>query len=176
MKLTESDTHAIQGLKQSAIRWIAGHGFGLPESEDIFHQAIARVLQTESNPENPEKMSSWFYQILKNTMIDEFRKTKRENQKAIELKLDLERTLDEPTEKKLCDCVDLMIEELPESEKRLLEGHFFEGKSYKTLALESGLGESAIRVKAMRAREKLKTSLKRECGINEFGEATDCEC
>ena len=68
-----ADTHVIQGLKQSAIRWIAGRGFGLPESEDIFQQAIVRVVQTETNPENPEKISSWFYQILKNTMLDEFR-------------------------------------------------------------------------------------------------------
>ena len=34
MKPSQSDAQVIEGFKQSAVRWIARHGFGLPESED----------------------------------------------------------------------------------------------------------------------------------------------
>lgn len=174
--LNHPETRAIESLKQSAIRWIARQGLGMAEAEDIYQQAVLKAVVTETDPQDSEKISSWFFRILKNTMIDEFRKTKRDLKKINEYELTIEKEFDPTTQKHLCDCVSGFLEDLSPPEKKLIEAHFFEGKSFKELSSEYQSKESALRVKALRAREKLKAALKNSCGMNSMSDAEDCEC
>lgn len=174
--LGHPETTQIEKLKQSAIRWIAGHGIGVAESEDIYQQAVLKAIATDAGAESNEKVSSWFYQILKNTMIDEFRRSKRDLKKINEYALATEKEFDPETVKNLCQCVSGFIEDLPKLEKTILEEHFFNGESFKELAIKHDLKESTLRVKALRAREKLKEALKNSCGMKSMSDAENCEC
>jgi RNA polymerase sigma-70 factor (ECF subfamily) len=174
--IRQSQIEILEDLKRTSIRWIASHGLGLPEAEDIFQQSIVKAIATPTSADEPEKVTSWFYQILRNTLIDEFRKAKSLKKKTDEYAAEVLPHLDPETEEKLCKCVNGLMSELPDIEKSILEKHFFEGKKFKELSNEFGQSEGAIRVKTLRARQKLKESLRDCCNITRFDQAKDCEC
>ena len=171
-----SQIETLTNLKRSAVRWIASHGLGSPEAEDIFQQAILKALATPTEVEEPEKVTSWFYQILRNTLTDEFRKNSAHKKKLEEYAFEVLPKLDPETESILCQCVKQLMTELPESERSILEKHFFEGKKFKELSKEFHQSEGSIRVKALRARQKLKESLKECCNITRIDQTDDCAC
>lgn len=174
--IRQSQIQILEDLKRSATRWIASHGLGLPEAEDVFQQAILKAVASPTSTEEPEKVTSWFYQILRNTLTDEFRKMSSEKRKIDAFSAEVLPELDAETEENLCRCVESIMADLPAGEKTILEKHFFEGKKFKELSAEFHQSEGAIRVKALRAREKLKDSLKKCCGMTRLEDAKDCGC
>ena len=135
-----------------------------------------KAIASSATADEPEKIVAWFHRILRNTLTDEFRKARSQEKKLNEYAVEILPRLDPETETDLCRCVSSLLEELHESEKKILEGHFFEGKKFKELSVEFRQTEGAIRVKALRAREKLKESLRACCNITRFEEAKDCGC
>ena len=174
--IRQSQIQILEDLKRSSIRWIASHGLGLPEAEDIFQQSVLKAIGSPTTAEEPEKVTSWFYQILRNTLTDEFRKAKSQKKTSDEYAAEVLPRLDPETEENLCRCVASLMSELPAVKKSILEKHFFEGKKFKELSFEFKQTEGAIRVKALRARDKLKESLKECCNITRFEQAKDCGC
>lgn len=174
--ISASQVESIENLKRSAIRFIESRGLGRAESEDLFQQAVLKALTTQSENSEPEKITSWFYQILRNTLIDEFRKRKHLDEKHDEylsqLQLDPPQELDE----KICACVNAIMQDLPKADREILESHFFDGKKFKELAEIYHQTEGSIRVKAQRSRDKLKEMLKSCCNITRLSEMSDCEC
>jgi RNA polymerase sigma-70 factor, ECF subfamily len=162
-------------LKRAAVRWISSHGLGEAEAEDVFQQGLLKALKTPAGPEEG-KVTSWFYQILRNTLTDEFRNAKRTERRNEEYAAEVKPFLDPATEESLCRCVLGLLDDLAPTEKKILEGHFFDGKKFKDLSAEFNQSEGAIRIKAQRARERLKESLRRCCKMTSFGEASGCEC
>jgi DNA-directed RNA polymerase specialized sigma24 family protein len=136
--LEQSQIETLQNLKHSSIRWIASHGLGLPEAEES------------------EKLPAWFHRILKNTMLDEFRKSKMDLTKSHEYVSDIQPALDARTEEILCQRIN--------------------GKKFKDLALESGQAEGTLRVRAQRAREKLKSMFLKCCNVSTLNQLRDCGC
>jgi len=124
----------------------------------------------------PEKLPAWFFRILKNTLIDEFRKLKRDIEKSKEYQRDVLPDLESQIEEKLCECVKHLILDLSPEEQLILEKHFFEGKKFQDLSQEFGQSEGTIRVKATRARKKLKELFRDCCNITRFDQTKDCSC
>jgi RNA polymerase sigma-70 factor (ECF subfamily) len=172
----QSQIQRLEELKRSSIRWISSHGLGLPEAEDIFQHSLLKAISSPSSVEEPEKLTAWFYQILRNTLTDEFRKMSAQKKWTQTYALEVLPTLDAETETILCRCLEGMMEELSALERNILEGHFFEGKKFKTLSQEFGQSEGSIRVKALRARDKLKEALRACCNITRFEQVKDCGC
>lgn len=174
--IRQSQIQILDDLKRSTIRWIASHGLGLPEAEDIFQQSLLKAFSSTTTVEEPEKVTAWFYQIIRNTLTDEFRKLNSQKKTNEAFAAEVLPKLDPETEEQICRCVNGLLSELPAVERAILEKHFFEGKKFKELAEEFHQAEGTIRVKALRARDKLKESLRECCNITRFDEAKDCGC
>jgi len=85
---------------------------GLPEAEDIFQQALFKAFTSTTEADEAEKLPAWFFRILKNTLIDEFRKLKRDIEKSKEYQRDVLPDLESQIEEKLCECVKHLILDL----------------------------------------------------------------
>jgi RNA polymerase sigma-70 factor (ECF subfamily) len=79
-------------------------------------------------------------------------------------------------ETRLCQCVGHYLNELGQDEKELLEEHFYHQKSYKELSQKTGISESTLRVKAQRARAKLKGLFKTCCQAKSLSDLKSCDC
>ena len=174
--IRQSQIKILEDLRRSSIRWIASHGLGLPEAEEVFQQSLLKAIASPTNVAEPEKVTAWFYQILRNTLTDEFRKNQAQKRRNVEYAAEVLPYLDPETQENLCRCIAGLMAELPAVEKKILEGHFFDGKKFKELSEEFQQTEGAIRVKALRAREKLKESLRECCNITRFEQVKECGC
>lgn len=177
--ISPSEAESLALLKIAATRWVVSQGLAFAEAEDVFQQAMLKAISSESSLKEDEKIVSWFYQILRNTLLDELRKKNTIQKKAKEFtawESLVQDELDQETERVLCQCVSQLLEELPKEDQKILQKHFFEGKSYAHLGKEFQKTEGSIRVQAHRARSKLKAAFQSCCNATRFEDVQDCGC
>jgi len=148
----------------------------LPESEDIFQQAKVKAVPSESQVNDPQKISAWFYSFLRTTVIDQFRRQKKFHQKSGVYAREILPVLVSQTEEKLCNCLNHFMDDLSKNERELLNQHFVDGKTFKELSQNAGQTESAVRVRAMRARKKLKEAFRTFCNADTLSDTQACDC
>ncbi len=167
----------LEQLKRLSLRSIIRKGLSLPEAEDLFQQAVLKALTTEAELQDQEKLQSWFMSILKNTLLDYFRSQSLHDQKTKAYQIEADLLNEAPEiEESFCACVKGFLKDIPENDRVLLQEHFFEGKSFAKLSQQSGSSESNLRVKSLRAREKLKGMFKACCNVRRFQDLADCGC
>lgn len=161
-------------LKDKSHEWLSKFGLSRSETEDIFQDAMVKAIKSDNLLDDLTNLDGWFYRILTNTALDVLRKRKVISSKAEEVAKS--QLLDAETEKELCGCVINLITELAPEDQDLLKQHFFGNKTLKSISQEIGVSESALRVRALRARQKLKELFKGCCNPESLEDLRDCEC
>lgn len=123
------------------------------EAEDILQDVFLRLVQTEKTT-SVIQVSSWLYQVSRNSIIDRSRKHKEERlpQSAIqkdddifirqvtEILVDNEQTPEKEYVKKIVwEELEKALGELPAVQRRVFEQTELDGKTFKALAAESGI-------------------------------------
>lgn len=170
-------TDHLEQLKRLSLRWIIRRGFNLPEAEDLFQQSILKALTSKAELRENEKLQSWFMAILKNTLMDHIRSRNLHREKEISYQLEKDLFQEDPdVESSFCRCVNDFMQDLPAAERNLLQEHFLQGKTFAALSSEYGVTQASLRVKSLRAKEKLKKMFKACCKIRKFKDFADCDC
>ena len=124
-------------------------------SDDILQDVFLKILTTIDRLEDSTKLTSWVYQITRNTIADHFRKTHFElNISDFDV---AEHEDEEPLYLSLSNCINHKINKLPEKYKLAILLTSFEGYSQITLAENLGITYSGGKSRVQRAKEKLKT-------------------
>ncbi|MFL5784090.1 MAG: RNA polymerase sigma factor [Bacteriovoracaceae bacterium] len=161
-------------LKSKTHQWLSKFGLSQTESEDIFQEAMIKAIESDDLKEDMTNLDGWFYRILTNTALDVVRKRSlisRKEDEVIEFQLS-----SAEAEKEICGCVSRLINELAPDDQALLKDHFYGNKTLKSISQEIGISESALRVRALRARQKLKTLFKNCCDPEDLQDLRNCEC
>ena len=79
-------------------------------------------------------------------------------------------------EKEICGCMTNLMKELSPDDQDVLQQHFFGNKTLKSISEDIGVSESALRVRALRARGKLKSLFKTCCNPDSLEDLRNCEC
>jgi RNA polymerase sigma-70 factor (ECF subfamily) len=167
----------LEHLKKLSLRFMIRKGLGLAEAEDLFQQSVLKALTTEATLQNKEKLQSWFMAILRNSLLDHFRSRALHQKKERLYQIEQEiAATDTELEQTFCQCVKGFLGEIPETDKALLEKHFLEGKTFAELSKTDGIAEGTLRVKSLRARERLKDMFKACCNVRKFEDLKDCGC
>jgi len=138
-------------------------------AEDILQDVFIKIhLNAKSLNEN-DKLTSWAYQITRNTIIDYYRK-----KKIISYPEDFERNFPEELYSEnndFIDCLKPFINQLPEKYKDALYKTTYHKMSQKEYAQENNLSYSAAKSRIQRARQKLKVLFVACCSIqaDKFG-------
>ncbi len=164
----------LNELKDQSHRWLGKFGLSRAETEDIFQDAMVKVIQADNQLSELENLDGWFYRVLSNAAIDVLRKRKLMAAKSDELAEAL--LADKESEREICGCVSRLMDELAEGDRDVLKKHFFGKRTLKELSAEIGISESALRVRAMRARERLKALFKSCCNPGSLADLRDCDC
>lgn len=143
------------------------------EAEDILQDVFYEFVEAYRLPEPIEQAGAWLYRVARNRIIDRFRK-KREMQlpQAQDGEDDerwLDRALPDPgagpeaayARSVLLEEIDAALDELPAEQREVFVAHELEGKSFKQLAKESGVGLNTLlarkRYAVLHLRERLQT-------------------
>jgi RNA polymerase sigma factor (sigma-70 family) len=146
-------------------------------AEDVLQEAFARSL--DKLPLGTEESAlAWFYRVLRNAVIDHYRRGGA-NERALAA---LTRQLDEQAEPSLderdavCRCVVRLSETLKPEYAQALRRIDVDEISVQDFAAEAGITPNNAGVRVFRARETLRKRVVRWCGSCASRGCIDCSC
>ena len=139
------------------------------DAEDLLQNGLVRALSRADEVKDSEKAVAWFYQLLRNVVIDHVRSrsaaARREDAWATE-----SITLADDTEadRQICACFEKMLPALKPKHAELLRRVELQGEPVAQAATALGMTANNASVTLHRARGELRTKLMDFCG--------DCQC
>jgi RNA polymerase sigma-70 factor (ECF subfamily) len=125
--------------------------------DDILQDTYLRLHTHLSTLRQPERLTSWVYQVTRHAIIDHYRRGQR-RPPAVELPDDLAQPDDpnEDAERDLARSLAQMVDCLPEKYREALVLTDLNGLSQQALAEQLGLSLSGAKSRVQRAREQLR--------------------
>lgn len=126
------------------------------EAEDILQDVFYEFVAAYRLPEPIEQVGAWLFRVARNRIIDRFRKKKEESLPELSDEGNEGSWLDEvlPSTEAgpeaayarmvLLEELYAALAELPEEQRAVFIAHEVEGRSFKELAAESGVGVSTL--------------------------------
>jgi len=147
-------------------------------AEDILQTAYVRALDHESAFECDESTVAWFYRLLRNSIIDNYRRQQSRNKALEAWAEELETAVQPPPDLQLevCACLHGVVSELkPEYAEALLAIDLGE-QPVQEFARQHDLSASNAGVRIHRARAALRKQLLRTCSTCAEHGCLDCTC
>jgi len=144
------DEHA-----DSLFRYCVGLTGNQADADDLVQTAF-RKLWENVNELDHKVAKSWLFRTAYRSMIDDYRKVKREREyrnRQVERSMEFESSIEER------DLVRKALEVLTEEQKNLILLRDYEGYSYQELCDLTGMSMPAVKTTLFRCRKKLKEKL-----------------
>jgi len=125
--------------------------------EDILQEVFLKLISNIDKLIDNQKMYAWIYKITQNTIIDYYRKNRRDTELkslSAETTLVLEEEL--TSNKEIAFCLKNMVEELPDIYKQAIVLTAFENHTQKEYSDIAGISLSGAKSRVQRARSLLK--------------------
>ena len=136
-------------------------------AEDILQAAYMRAMQHEDDMQAQESVVGWFYRVLRNAVIDQYRRQSTESKAIEEWARELENrpALREEDQRAVCGCISQVMDALRPEYAGLLKAVELGGQPLQEYAKQHGLTASNAGVRAHRARVALRKELTRVCSL-----------
>ena len=147
-------------------------------AEDILQSAYIRALESQSQPDNDESTVAWFYRILRNAVIDHYRRRQTESKALATLAHELESATSPAPELKnvVCACLTQVLDQITPSYAELLRAVDLNEQPLNDFARQQNLTATNAGVRAHRARAALRKQLLLTCGSCAKHACVDCTC
>ncbi len=146
-------------------------------AEDILQAAYMRALQ-QGELAQGESVVAWFYRVLRNAVIDSYRRRSSEH-KALEgwgRELETAVVLSHETHNEVCACLTRVLDALKPGYAEVLRAVDLGEQPLKDFARDRGLSPSNAGVRVHRARAALRKQLLKTCGSCAEHACIDCTC
>jgi RNA polymerase sigma factor (sigma-70 family) len=147
-------------------------------AEDILQDAFTKVMEQPDQAPVDEGVVPWFYRLLRNAAIDQFRRRGAADRavEAFARELETHAAPAPELEAEICRCVTRLAGSLKEEHAEALRVIDVEGTPVKAFAEQRGLSASNAGVRVFRAREALKKRVTESCGTCAEHGCRDCTC
>ena len=150
--------------------------------EDVFQQCLLRAVERQHSVKNQDSVVAWFYQILRNAVIDYYRSraAQESRQKAFEKEAEVLHQKEFPSldevKGTICACIDEVVETLRPGYGELIRRIDLSGESTAEVAKTLGISTNNATVRLHRARQALREGLEEACGICTKHGCLNCTC
>jgi RNA polymerase sigma factor (sigma-70 family) len=147
-------------------------------AEDILQEAFVRGLHKLGTLEADESATGWFYRILRNAVIDHYRRRAAVDRKLEGFATELERHVEPEGDVRgaICQCIGQLSGTLKPEYAAALRRVEVDGVAVKDYAAEAGITSNNAAVRVFRAREALRKQVARSCGTCADHGCLDCTC
>jgi RNA polymerase sigma-70 factor (ECF subfamily) len=147
------------------------------QAEEILQQAFVRALERGHTLRDGESAIAWFYRLLRNALVDHYRRQGAER-RALEAAAHALEAQEQDGElmQAVCQCVEALLGTLKPSYAQILRRVELEETSVAQVAHELGISASNAGVRIHRAREALFRQLVTSCGTCATHGCFDCHC
>lgn len=183
--MREERTGVIQRLleNESAFRQFVRRRVGEEAVvEDILQQSFFRAVERSHSLKNEQSALAWFYRILRHTVADYYRshgaEVRRKEALLQELTISGDHQEPPPDGEKVtvCTCLHSLLPSLRENYAELIQRIDLDGESPVRIAKELKISRNNLTVRLHRARQSLRASLEKACGICSRHGCLNCTC
>ena len=147
-------------------------------AEEILQEAFLRGLEGAGEIRDDERAVAWFYRLLRNAVVDHYRRRGAEARGLEALARELGDASEPPAEVEaaLCRCFEALLPALRPEYSEILRRVDLEGSRPADFARETGLTANNAMVRLYRARKALRADLERSCRTCADHGCLDCSC
>ena len=147
-------------------------------AEDILQDAFLKTIEKESEIRDDDSAVAWFYRLLRNSVIDHYRRSGVRNNALELLAGQMKDAFEPPAELRdaICACVTTLANTLKPEYADAIRRVEVEGAAVQTFADEAGISPNNAAVRVFRAREALRKQVKVSCGTCADHGCIECTC
>lgn len=145
-------------------------------AEDLVQESMVKALAAENKPTGEEDTITWFYRILRHSIIDLYRRDAARKKALEKFEQELPSTASPEDEKVLCQCFKRLLPALPDNYRVLLQRIDLDGEDSGAVATDLQLTRNNLTVRLHRARKHLRDELSRNCRTCAKHGCLDCTC
>jgi RNA polymerase sigma-70 factor (ECF subfamily) len=147
-------------------------------AEDILQDAFAKGLDKLPQALTGESAVAWFYRVLRNAVVDHFRRGGASERAVSALAREVEQHAepDLDTRDAICRCIARLSTTLKPEYGEALRRVEVDGLSVQQFAAEAAITANNAGVRLFRAREALRKAVARSCGTCAEHGCLDCTC
>jgi RNA polymerase sigma factor (sigma-70 family) len=174
---TETITDLIRQRSQF-LRFVQRRVQSSAVAEDIIQSAYIRAIEQSPALRSEESAVAWFYRILRNAVIDHYRRRAAEDRALERWAHDLatEAAADPKTHEIVCECIDEVLLTMKPSYGEILRSVDLAETSIDSFAKRAGITAGNATVRIHRARQALKKQLTLVCGTCARHGCVNCTC
>ena len=150
--------------------------------EDLLQQSLIKAVERHHSLQKRDSAVSWFYRILRHSVVDYYRLHAADNRKVdglfqemVASEQDRVPALDE-VRSSVCACLDSLIDEIRPAYADLIRRIDLQGEAPAAVARDLKLTTNNLTVRLHRARQALRASLEESCGICSKHGCLNCTC
>jgi RNA polymerase sigma factor (sigma-70 family) len=180
--MTEAAMNTILAQRKQFLgfleRRVGDHGL----AEDILQAAYMRALrhtaELDANAGEDESVVAWFYRVLRNAVIDQYRRRSTENKALEAWGRELETAVypSHEVQEEICGCLAGVVKDLKPEYAEVIQAVDLGEQPLNEFAKQRGLSGSNAGVRAHRARTALRKQLIKTCGSCAEHGCLDCSC
>jgi RNA polymerase sigma-70 factor (ECF subfamily) len=139
------------------------------DAEDLLQNGLVKALGRSGEVKDGEKVVAWFYQLLRNVIIDHVRSRNATARRDDAWATDVMTLADDvETRRQICGCIEKLLPALKPMHAELLRRVELQGEPVAKAASDLGMAPNNASVTLHRARGELRAKLVNFCG--------DCQC
>ncbi len=149
------------------------------DAEEILQSAFVRSLDKGNDIRERESSVAWFYRLLRNAVIDHYRRQASAQRKLERFARHLSDSVEQAdpgTEKVICECIHDLIPMLKPVYAQLISRVDLQGSDVNSVAEALGITAGNARVRLHRARAALRVEIERSCRTCASHGCLDCTC
>ena len=145
-------------------------------AEDIVQESLLKALKSADQIRKNENSVAWFYKILRNSIIDLYRRNDVKTRALEQLQSEADAALPEEDRRAICKCLDGLIPTLKPEYGALIRQIDLSGEPIDQVAKSLKITVNNLNVRLHRARMQLKQRLEQTCQICSKHGCLDCTC
>lgn len=145
-------------------------------AEDILHDSLIKAMGALDGLDNEDKLVAWFYQIVRNAIIDRRRRQQTQAKYVDEYAQEAELHETPEEQKNVCQCFRELIPALKDEYQEMIETMELGEAESAQVAEELGITTNNLKVRRYRARQQLKERLEVSCGECAARGCIECTC
>jgi RNA polymerase sigma-70 factor (ECF subfamily) len=176
LQKTDAIESKLLERREELLGFIRSKVSDLHAAEDILHDSLLKAMGALDRLNDEEKLVAWFYQIVRNAIIDRRRRqqTQAKYVDAYAQEADLYETPEE--RKSVCQCFRELIPALKDEYQEMIETMELGDAESAQVAEELGITTNNLKVRRYRARQQLKERLEVSCGECAERGCVECTC
>jgi RNA polymerase sigma factor (sigma-70 family) len=143
-------------------------------AEDVLQTSLMKAVEHFNSLKDDDHLIPWFYQILRNTIADAYRR--RSVVHEIELPAGFDVAEEQSVERRLCECFAELLPTLKVDYAELIESLDLRNEEASHAAQRLGITPNNLKVRHHRARQALKRGLEETCRVCAEHHCMDCTC